>query len=74
VPVVEVSPLEIARRARGLSQTDLARLADVSRETVSMIERGSAPTVRTGRALARVLGVGLDELFPLEDEQPSGQP
>jgi transcriptional regulator with XRE-family HTH domain len=74
VPVVGVSPLEIARRARGLSQLDLARLAGVSRETISLIERGELPRMRTAHAIARALGVALDVLLPINDETPAVTP
>lgn len=72
MPVVDVSPLEIARRARGLSQRDLARLAGVSRETISLIERGELPRVRTAHAIARALGEALDVLLPVNDDSPAG--
>jgi transcriptional regulator with XRE-family HTH domain len=74
VPVVEVTPLEITRRARGLSQRQLADLAGVSRETISLIERGELPRVRTAYAIARALGVALGELLPINDETPAVTP
>jgi putative transcriptional regulator len=75
VPVVEVSPLEIARRARGLSQVDLARLAGVSRETVSLIERGELPRMSTALSIARALGVEFGAVFPVKnDETPAATP
>ena len=54
-----VSPLEIARRERDLTQLDLATRAGVARETVSRIERGEWPRLRTARAIAQALGVEL---------------
>jgi transcriptional regulator with XRE-family HTH domain len=76
VPVVlKVSRLEIERRARGLNQTDLARLSGVSRGTISAIERGDLPRVRTALALAKALGVELDVLLPVKnDEAPAITP
>ena len=71
MPVVDVSPLELARRARGLSQRELAALAGVSRGTISNIERGELPRVRTAQTIARALGVDLDALLPVQnDESP----
>ena len=75
MPVVtEVSPLEVARRARGLKQPELARLAGCSQQTISLIERGGLPSVRNALAIARVLGVSLDTLFPVNDEAPAVTP
>jgi transcriptional regulator with XRE-family HTH domain len=64
-----VSRLELARRARGWSQSDLAALAGVHEDTVSRLERGGLPTVRVGLALADALDVGLTDLF--EPERPA---
>lgn len=52
-----VSPLEIARRERGLTQLDLAARAGVARETISRLERGEWPRLRTAHAIAKALGV-----------------
>lgn len=75
MPVVaEVSPLEIVRRARRLSQRELAQLAGVSRETVSLIERGENPTVRTAQRIASALGVTIDAIVSVNDETPALTP
>ena len=56
--------LKAARRERGLSQEELARMVGVSRQTVNMIERGDYnPTLNLCVALCRALGKTLDELF-----------
>lgn len=54
-----------ARRARGLSQRDLAYLAGCSQATVSLIERGkmTSLTDSLARAIARRLGVACEDLF-----------
>lgn len=53
------------RMARGWSQIDLARRADVTNNTVSRIERGEVqPSLRTMRALADVFGCQIPALFP----------
>ena len=56
--------LKNARLAKGLSQTELAKLIGVSRQTVNMIENGDYnPTVALCLKLCHALGKTLDELF-----------
>ncbi len=53
-----------ARTARGLSQRALAEAAGITRQAVSAIEAGRMqPGVGIALALARVLGVSVEELF-----------
>ncbi|HEY7146454.1 MAG TPA: substrate-binding domain-containing protein [Streptosporangiaceae bacterium] len=62
--------LRLARQARGLSQQQLAGMAGVSRQAVSAIESGlSDPSLRVALALARALGLTVEEMFG-----PGGQP
>jgi transcriptional regulator with XRE-family HTH domain len=66
-----MDPLELGqrvlsrRRELGLSQTALAKKASMSRNYVSLIERGEARNVSTGilSRLARVLGIAPAELM-----------
>ncbi|HUB22182.1 MAG TPA: substrate-binding domain-containing protein [Streptosporangiaceae bacterium] len=56
--------LRLARQARGLSQQQLAGMATVTRQAVSAVESGhSDPSLRVALALARALGVTVEELF-----------
>ncbi len=56
--------LRLARQARGFSQQQLAGMAGVSRQAVSAVEAGhSDPSLRVGLALARALGLTVEELF-----------
>lgn len=56
--------LRLARQARGLSQQQLAGMADVSRQAVSAVESGhSDPSLRVAFALAQALGMTVEELF-----------
>lgn len=55
------------RQERGLGQEELARLAGVSRQTVSTIESGrSDPSTALALSLARALRCPVEELFWLE--------
>jgi putative molybdopterin biosynthesis protein len=56
--------LRLARQARGFSQQQLAGMAGVSRQAVSAVESGlSDPSLRVALALARALGLSVEELF-----------
>jgi putative molybdopterin biosynthesis protein len=56
--------LRLARQARGLSQQQLAGVAGVTRQAVSAVESGhSDPSLRVALALARSLGMTVEELF-----------
>ena len=56
--------MKAARAAMDLSQEELAKLCDVSRQTISAIEKGDYnPTINLCIAICKVLGKTLDELF-----------
>jgi molybdate-binding protein/DNA-binding XRE family transcriptional regulator len=56
--------LRLARRARGFSQQQLAGMAGVSRQAVSAVESGTRdPSLRVALALARALGLSVEEVF-----------
>jgi putative molybdopterin biosynthesis protein len=56
--------LRLARQARGFSQQQLAGMAGVSRQAVSAVESGlSDPSLRVALALARALGMTVEDLF-----------
>ena len=60
--------LKAARAAKDLSQEQLADLCNVSRQTISAIEKGDYnPTIKLCLAICKALGKTLDELF-WEDE------
>lgn len=58
------------RKGKGLSQEKLARLADVSLNTLTKIESGFAkkPTIQTAAKLAKALGVKLDDLIAVKSK------
>lgn len=53
------------RKEKGLSQDRLSKMADIAHPTIIKIESGAiqSPTVETAQKIARVLGVGIDELM-----------
>ena len=56
--------LKSARAALDLTQQDLADRVNVSRQTISAIEKGDYnPTINLCIAICKVLGKTLDELF-----------
>lgn len=56
--------LKAARAAKDLSQDELAKLCNVSRQTISAIENGDYnPTINLCIAICKVLDKTLDELF-----------
>ena len=56
--------LKAARAAKDLSQDELAKLCNVSRQTISAIEKEDYnPTINLCIAICKVLDKTLDELF-----------
>lgn len=61
--------LQDLRRALGLSQRALAERAGVTQQAVAQYEAGRKPMLPIAQALARELGVTVDDLWPLEDSE-----
>ena len=56
--------MKAARAGLDLSQDDLAKMCQVSRQTISAIEKGDYnPTINLCIAICKALGKTLDELF-----------
>lgn len=56
--------IKAAREAKGMTQEDFAAALDLSRNHISVIERGvKAPKLETFVAIANVLGVSADALL-----------
>ena len=63
------SDLPALRAARGLSQGALGEALGVSRQTINSIEVGRYdPSLTLANRLARFFGLGVEELFHLDDE------
>ena len=53
-----------------LSQTELGNLADVSRQPISLIERGDYnPSVTLALKLAKILNASVEQLFSYTEEE-----
>ncbi len=56
--------LKLARTEKNMSQQDLAEAVDVTRQTISAIERGDYnPTINLCIRICKVLKVTLNDLF-----------
>jgi len=59
------------RQKRGMAAAELAARVGVTRQTIYSMEAGSyVPNTVVALKLGRVLGVTVEELFPLEDDEP----
>ncbi len=66
--------LKERRAALGVNQQELGRLAGVSRQTISLIERGDySPSVALALTLAKICGVTVEDIFSLEGENDEKQ-
>ena len=62
------------RSKLGMNQTELGKLAGVSRQTISLIERGDySPSVALALKLAKICGVQVEDIFQYEEEQHEGK-
>ena len=58
------------RSKLGINQTDLGKMAGVSRQTISLIERGDySPSVALALKLARICQVSVEDIFVYEEEE-----
>ena len=63
------------RSSKGINQTELGKLAGVSRKTISLIERGDySPSVTLALKIARIFQVSVEDIFMYEeDEDETGE-
>lgn len=53
----------------GINQTDMGKLAGVSRQTISLIERGDySPSVTLALKLAKICQVQVEDIFEYEED------
>lgn len=61
--------LKVYRAALDINQQEMGRLCGVSRQTISLIERGDySPSITLALTIARVCGVTVEEIFYLQEE------
>ena len=61
--------LKSARALKDMSQEDLAKAVNVSRQTINAIEKGDYnPTINLCIAICKVIGVTLNDLFLTPEE------
>lgn len=62
-------PIKVARAQLDFTQKQLAEKVGISRQTMNAIEQGEYnPTIKLCRAICRVLGKSLDDLFWEEED------
>ena len=68
VPIGRNVKIKAARAALDMTQKALAEAVGISRQTMNAIEQGDYnPTIKLCRAICKVLGKSLDELFGEEE-------
>lgn len=61
------------RAALNVNQQEMGRLCSVSRQTISLIERGDySPSVTLALTIAKVCGVKVEDVFYLQEEEENG--
>jgi putative transcriptional regulator len=66
--------LKERRAALNVNQQEMGRLCGVSRQTISLIERGDySPSVTLALTIAKVCGVTVEEIFYLQEETEDGK-
>ena len=61
--------LKERRAALNVNQQEMGRLCGVSRQTISLIERGDySPSVTLALTIAKVCGVTVEKIFYLQEE------
>ena len=58
------------RSKLGINQTDFGKMAGVSRQTISLIERGDySPSVTLALKLAKISEVKVEDIFQYEEDE-----
>lgn len=65
-----INRLKEHRARLGVNQAELGNQAGVSRQTISLIERGDySPSVTLALKLAQILSVTVEDIFSYEEEE-----
>ena len=66
--------IKVARAELDMTQKALAEAVGISRQTMNSIEQGDYnPTIKLCRAICKVLGKSLDDLFGEEDDDETDE-
>ncbi|MDD3393291.1 MAG: transcriptional regulator [Clostridia bacterium] len=66
--------IKVARAQLDMTQKQLAEKVGISRQTMNAIEQGEYnPTIKLCRAICKVLGKSLDDLFGEDDSNEEGK-
>lgn len=67
--MILVNNLSELRKEKGINQTDLGIMVGVSRQTISLIERGDYnPSVMVALSLAKIFDLSVEDIFTLEED------
>ena len=62
--------LKVFRAILNVNQQEMGHLCGVSRQTISLIERGDySPSITLALTIAKVCGVTVEEIFYLQEEE-----
>ena len=65
-----LNKLKESRSDLGINQTEMGKLAGVSRQTISLIERGDySPSVTLALKLAKICRVTVEDIFEYEEDE-----
>ena len=65
-----LNKLKEYRSDLGINQTEMGKLAGVSRQTISLIERGDySPSVTLALKLAKICRVTVEDIFEYKEEE-----
>lgn len=65
-----LNKLKEYRSGLGINQTEMGKLAGVSRQTISLIERGDySPSVTLALKLAKICNVTVEDIFEYEEDE-----
>ena len=69
IDVPLINHLKEFRARIGVNQQEMGNLVDVSRQTISQIERGDySPSVTLALKIAKVFGAKVEDIFEYEEE------
>ncbi len=74
MPIVLKNRLKECRAALNVNQQEMGRLCGVSRQTISLIERGDySPSVILAMKIADVCGTAVEDIFYLQEEDEQNE-